>query len=102
MPGSLGGMIAGLGPSKKPEQLYLQIPPRASPSAPARLGRTRGAAGSLLHLGILSVERQTPQGPLANAVEIVKKRVTRQFNCCTPRLPLAHGNYLTGSSPQPP
>lgn len=89
----------GLGPGKRPEQPHLQIPPQASPPAPGWEGHGKQLAATAL--GNLVSGKTASPGPLANAVEMVKKRVTTRFNCCTPRLPLAHGNYLTGSSPQP-
>lgn len=95
----MGGTIVGLGPGKRPEQPHLQIPPQASPPAPGWEGHGKQLAATA-HGNPVS-EKAAPPGPLANAVEMVKKRVTTRFNCCTPRLPLAHGNYLTGSSPQP-
>ncbi|ELK25282.1 hypothetical protein MDA_GLEAN10012279 [Myotis davidii] len=84
----LGGTIVGLGPSKRPEQPHLQIPPQASPPAPGWEGHGKQLAATAL--GNPVGEKAAPPGPLANAVEMAKKRVTRRLNCCTPRLPLAH------------
>lgn len=97
MPGSLGGMIVGLGPRKKPEQLYVQIPQSSLHVA----GKAMGSSWQPAALGNHVTEKGPwGQGPLAR-VDDMKKRVTKQLNC-TPRLPLAHGHYLTGSSPLPP
>lgn len=89
----------GLGPGKRLDPPHLQIPAQASPPAPGWEGRGKQLAATAP--GNPVSEKAAPPGPLANAVGMVKKRVTTRFNCCTPRLPLAHGNYLTGSSPQP-
>lgn len=79
-------------------RLDLQAP-RALP--PARGWEGYGASWQPAALGKPVRGEAKPQGPLANAADL-KKRVTRQLDCCPPRLPPARGNYLTGSSPLPP
>lgn len=88
----------GLGPGKRPDP-HLQIPPPASPPAPAREGHGKQLAATAL--GNPVSEKAAPPGTLANAVGVVRERVTTRFHCCTPPPPLAHGNYRTVPPPPP-
>lgn len=95
MPGALRGVMAWEPARSQSNHVSRSLRPHCT-----QPGGRREVEGSLLHLGIMSLKKAKPQGPLAHGDEM-KKRITRQLNCCAPRLPWPMVTILQVPPPAP-